>query len=244
MDKIKKFTCLKHEGEKADGAIEGSKRQVLAWMKKTFPGLSKAEDQEMMPAWQFFYKGDSTTYETADGMPLYLVEMEEEDNEAEAQMEEKKLEASLKNYREYRSKQDSKAAKAQAAAEKMMDEEVAEEVAKAIWDTAHMTPREQDEKLSNNYTFWWVCMPSVWPIADMFARLIHDEAEAKDLLCHNIILPHFHENDDNGDILATWVREGKFIHFQMTPAFDGGMDAYIVFRKPKTRDAVIIRFCK
>lgn len=78
MEKIKKFTCLKDESEKADGAIEGSKRQVLAWMKKTFPGLSKVEGQEMVPAWQFFYKGDSTAYKTADGKQLYLVEMADE----------------------------------------------------------------------------------------------------------------------------------------------------------------------
>ena len=78
MEKIKKFTCLKDEGEKADGAIEGSKRQVLAWMKKTFPGLRKVEGQEMVPAWQFFYKGDSTAYKTADGKQLYLVEMADE----------------------------------------------------------------------------------------------------------------------------------------------------------------------
>ena len=33
------------------------------------------------------------------------------------------------------------------------------------------------------------------------------------------------------------------IVFQMTRAFNGGMDAYIVFRTPKTRRAAIIRFC-
>ena len=38
-------------------------------------------------------------------------------------------------------------------------------------------------------------------------------------------------------------RGAELIHFQMTRAFNGGMDAYIVFRTPKTRSAVIIRFC-
>ena len=44
-------------------------------MKKTFPDIRKAADQEMMPAWQFFYRGETTTYETPDGKKLYLAEV-------------------------------------------------------------------------------------------------------------------------------------------------------------------------
>ena len=74
MEKIRKFTCLDDGGVKVADAIEGTQDEVLAWMKKTFPGIRKAADQEMMPAWQFFYRGETTTYETSDGKELYLAE--------------------------------------------------------------------------------------------------------------------------------------------------------------------------
>ena len=79
MKEGKKFTCFTIEGEKAKGTIEGTKKQVLDWMKKEFPGIRKAGDQEMMPAWQFFYRGETVTYETTDGKELYLVEVVEEE---------------------------------------------------------------------------------------------------------------------------------------------------------------------
>lgn len=78
MKEVKKFTCFTIEGEKAKGAIEGPKKQVLDWMKKEFPGICKAADQDMMSAWQFFYKGETTTYETTDGENLYLTEVVED----------------------------------------------------------------------------------------------------------------------------------------------------------------------
>lgn len=78
MKEVKKFMCLTHGGEKAKGTIEGTKQQVLDWMKKEFPGIRKAADQEMMPAWQFFYRGETATYETADGKELYLAEVVDE----------------------------------------------------------------------------------------------------------------------------------------------------------------------
>ena len=77
MKKIRKFTCLRDGGEKVKGAIEGSKEQVLAWMKRKYPGIRKAADQDMMPAWQFFYRGETTTYETPDGKEFYLAEVVE-----------------------------------------------------------------------------------------------------------------------------------------------------------------------
>ena len=33
MKEVKKFTCFTIEGEKAKGTIEGTKKQVLDWMK-------------------------------------------------------------------------------------------------------------------------------------------------------------------------------------------------------------------
>ncbi len=75
MKEVKKFTCLTDDGEVAEGAIEGTKKQVLAWMKKSFPGIHKSSDQEFMPAWLFFCDmGESTIYETLEGKNLYLVE--------------------------------------------------------------------------------------------------------------------------------------------------------------------------
>ena len=75
MGKTKKFTCLDDGGVKVADAIEGTKDEVLAWMKKTFLDIRKAADQEMMPAWQFFYRGETTTYETPYGKKLYLAEV-------------------------------------------------------------------------------------------------------------------------------------------------------------------------
>ena len=58
MKNAKKFTCLNDKGEKIDGAIEGAKGKVLAWMKKTFPGVRKAMPQELVPAWVFVHIGE------------------------------------------------------------------------------------------------------------------------------------------------------------------------------------------
>ena len=44
MKEAKKFTCLKDRGVKVDGAPEGTKKSVLAWMKKFYSGLRKAPD--------------------------------------------------------------------------------------------------------------------------------------------------------------------------------------------------------
>ena len=59
-----------------DGAIEGTKEQVLAWMKKTFPGMRKRGKSEMMSALEFFHEGEITAYKTADGESVYLAEVE------------------------------------------------------------------------------------------------------------------------------------------------------------------------
>ena len=47
------FTCLTEEGNRVDGAIEGTKEQVLSWMQNAFPGLRKSEDQEVDTIWAF-----------------------------------------------------------------------------------------------------------------------------------------------------------------------------------------------
>ena len=49
------WTCWIDEEKKAEGAVVGARKVVLDWMKKTYPGLRKARDGEMVPAWYFFW---------------------------------------------------------------------------------------------------------------------------------------------------------------------------------------------
>lgn len=72
---MKKFMCINDKETKVDGAIEGTKAQVLAWMKKTFPGIRERVHDEMMTAVEFFYEGEITAYKTAAGEYLYLAEV-------------------------------------------------------------------------------------------------------------------------------------------------------------------------
>ena len=147
MKEAKKFTCLKDRGVKVDGAPEGTKKSVLAWMKKFYSGLRKVPDQDMMPAWQFFYRGEITTYETAEGQKVYLAEVEEESESLSTEgeidpVDEKKRETVLKNYKRTYAKNHPVWAKKAAEDAKALDEEVAAEVAMDIWKTAHLTEGE------------------------------------------------------------------------------------------------------
>ena len=72
---MKKFTCINDKEKKVDGAIEGTKAEVLEWMKKTFPGISEPGESEMMSALEFFYKGEIKAYKTVDGANVYLAEI-------------------------------------------------------------------------------------------------------------------------------------------------------------------------
>ena len=76
---MKKFTCINDREAKINGAIEGTKEQVLAWMKKTFPGICERGESEMVLALEFFYEGEITAYQTADGENVYLAEVVEEE---------------------------------------------------------------------------------------------------------------------------------------------------------------------
>ena len=76
---MKKFTCINDREVKIEGAIEGTKEQVLAWMKKTFPGICERGESEMMLALEFFYEGEITAYTTADGANVYLAEVVKEE---------------------------------------------------------------------------------------------------------------------------------------------------------------------
>lgn len=82
MKKTKKYTCMDFEGNKVNGAIEGTKKQVLAWMKETFPGLHQHPTPQeaavsTVGAFFFFFEGEITAYYTAEGEEVYLAEVVE-----------------------------------------------------------------------------------------------------------------------------------------------------------------------
>ena len=246
------WTCWVDEEKKAKGAVVGTRKSVLDWMRKTYPGLRKAWNGEMTPAWYFFWENDAEHYQSADGEDLYLVRCPaEEERKAPSPEEEKALEQALKNYRKTYAKKypdqaacEVRGAKKIMKSEKMMDEEVAEEVAKAIWKTAHLRPWEQKEKLegfkNSDYVLnWSICSFDMWSTDALVNRLMHDEAAAREYLCNMF----YRKDKAESKVFCSRIRSGKFIHLQMTRAFTGGMDAYIAFRTPRTRNATIVRFC-
>ena len=78
---MKKYTCWKDENSKVEGAIEGTKEEVLAWMQERFPEMKpecgQGEDGLVL-AGVFFYKGDIDSYVTKEGESIYLVELIED----------------------------------------------------------------------------------------------------------------------------------------------------------------------
>lgn len=249
MEKVK-WTCWVDEEKKADGAIVGSRKAVLDWMKKTYPGLRKARDGEMVPAWFFFWENDAEHYQSATGEDLYLVRgPTEEDRKAPTPEEEKELEKALKRYRKICTKQNLERLEKERKDEEkrretVADDEVADEVAKALLETACLQPGKQWEKLEGiagaDYLYGYIFFSDdMWRISDIVNRLIHDETAAREYLCDKL----FRRDVVRSVVLCSRIRSGRFVHFQMTRAFNGGMDAYVVFRVPKTRSAAIIRFC-
>lgn len=82
---MKKFTCIddltcinNHEG-KVDGAIEGTKEEVLEWMRGRFPGLHERGEEEIMSAIEFFHEGEIKAYKTAQGETVYLAEIKKKE---------------------------------------------------------------------------------------------------------------------------------------------------------------------
>lgn len=124
---------------------------------------------------------------------------------------------------------------------KWMDEEVAANVSRLIWKTAHLVPQEQAKCfVKAGHCFHWRTSADSWLAADAANRISHDEEALKDLLCRD--LPT--QKDDDADYLAQSIRHAKFIHFQLTKSFNGGFDAYIVFRITETARAIVVRLCK
>ena len=75
---MKRFTCINDKETKVEGAIEGTKAEVLEWMKKTFPGMYESGESEMMSAIEFFHEGEIKAYKTVDGSNVYLAEVVKE----------------------------------------------------------------------------------------------------------------------------------------------------------------------
>ena len=124
---------------------------------------------------------------------------------------------------------------------KWMDEEVAANVSRLIWKTAHLEPQKQAECfVKAGHCFHWLTSADSWLAADVANRIFHDEEALKRLVCHD--LPT--QKDDDADYLAQSVHNAKFIHFQITKAFNGGFDAYVVFRITETARTIVVRLCK
>lgn len=78
---MKKYTCWKDENSKVEGAIVGTKEEVLAWMQERFPEMKPecGQDEDgLVLAWVFFYEGDIDSYVTKEGESIYLVELIED----------------------------------------------------------------------------------------------------------------------------------------------------------------------
>lgn len=124
---------------------------------------------------------------------------------------------------------------------KWLDEEVAASVSRLIWKTTHLEPQKQAERfVKARHCFHWLSSADSWLAADAANRIFHDEEALKHLVCSG--LPT--NTNDDADYLAQSIHHAKFIHFQMTKAFNGGFDAYIVFRITETARAIVVRLCK
>lgn len=124
---------------------------------------------------------------------------------------------------------------------KWLDEEVAANVSRLIWKTAHLMPQEQAECfVKAGHCFHWVSSIDCWFAADVASRIFHDEEALKLRICRD--LPTDRDND--ADYLAQSIHHAKYIHFQMTKAFNGGFDAYIVLRITETARTIVVRICK
>ena len=128
-----------------------------------------------------------------------------------------------------------------AEAAKWLDEEVAAMVSELIWKTAHLVPWEQAEHFAKaGHCFHWVSSIDCWFAADVASRIFHDEEALKLRICRD--LPT--DRDDDADYLAKSIHRAKYIHFQTTKAFNGGFDAYIVFRITETARTIVVRLCR
>lgn len=82
----KRYSCfisLEPEFKKADGAIVGSREDVLAWMRAKYGDelLDDPGEDQMMHAAAFFYKGDCSEFWLKSGGEVYLAEILKTEND-------------------------------------------------------------------------------------------------------------------------------------------------------------------
>ena len=74
-NEMRKWACRREGNCGIEGAVKGTKEEVLEWMKCHFDGLRPCEEQgRVVPAWFKWYKGEAMRFETAHGDEVYLVE--------------------------------------------------------------------------------------------------------------------------------------------------------------------------
>lgn len=76
---MKRYSCFTslEPMTKAEGAIEGSKEEVLAWMREKYPKMSSEDPgcEGFIEANVFFYEGDIKEFWLPDGEGIYLAEI-------------------------------------------------------------------------------------------------------------------------------------------------------------------------
>ena len=76
---MKRYSCFTslEPMTKAEGAIEGSKEEVLAWMREKYPKMSSEDPggEVIIEANVFFYEGDVKEFWLPDGEGIYLAEI-------------------------------------------------------------------------------------------------------------------------------------------------------------------------
>jgi hypothetical protein len=73
-----KYTAYNNEFERFDDAPIGSKEEVMAWLKKRFPGLLEKSEPQENEASIFFFDGDVVAYDTDHDGEVYMVELTDE----------------------------------------------------------------------------------------------------------------------------------------------------------------------
>lgn len=83
MMKTKRYSCFTYRDSelmRVEGAIEGSKAAVLAWMREKYgEKLSERQDEALMiPAAVFFFEGDCQSFWLSDDEGVFLMEILDE----------------------------------------------------------------------------------------------------------------------------------------------------------------------
>ena len=82
---MRKWVCRREGNCGIEGAVKGTKDEVMEWMKGHFDVLRPCEELgHAVPAWFKWYKGEAMRFDTADDEEVYLVEDIGSDHKEEA----------------------------------------------------------------------------------------------------------------------------------------------------------------